>query len=67
MKKKEFQEIKTKPVPELQKMMGEFKDKLWTVKNDLIRGKVKNIQELKNIKKDIARLMTLMNQQKVGK
>ncbi len=63
MKKKEFQELKNKPVAELNKMMSEFKERLWNVKNDLIRGKVKNIQEVKTIKKDIARIMTVVNQE----
>ncbi len=62
MKKKEFQELKNKPVAELNKMMSELKDRLWNVKNDLVRGKVKNIQEVKTIKKDIARIMTVVNQ-----
>lgn len=64
MKKKEFQELKNKPVAELNKMMSDFKERLWNVKNDLLRGKVKNIQEMKTIKKDIARIMTIVNSNK---
>jgi len=61
MDKKQFQELKTKPAPELQKMLQELRDKLWQLKVDLASGKVKNIKEIKEIKKDIARILTILN------
>jgi ribosomal protein L29 len=61
MKRKEFQELKTRQPEELQKMLGDFRDKLWKLQEDLVRGKVKNIKEVKEIKRDIARVLTLLN------
>ena len=62
MDKKAFQEIKNKPVNELQATLKELKDKLWQLKVDLVSGKVKNIKEIKEIKRDIARILTTINQ-----
>ena len=62
MDKKAFQELRIKPVPELQKMLQELRDKLWQLKVDLASGKVKNIKEIKEVKRDIARILTIVNQ-----
>lgn len=61
MKKKDFQNILNKPVEELRKMEAEFRDKLWKMQEDLKRGKVKNIGEVHDLKKDIARVLTAMS------
>ncbi|MEK7194014.1 MAG: 50S ribosomal protein L29 [Patescibacteria group bacterium] len=61
MKKSEFQQLKTKPLPELQKNLNEYREKLRNLKFDLAQGKVKNIREIKDIKKAIARILTIMN------
>jgi ribosomal protein L29 len=62
MKKKDFQQYKTKPEAELQKDLGEFREKLRKFKFDLAQGKVKDIKEIKEVKKNIARIMGLLNQ-----
>ena len=62
MKKKDLEQLKTKPAEELKKMVAEYRDRLWTLKTDLASGKIKNVKEMKKIKKDIARLLTLINQ-----
>lgn len=61
MNKKEFQELKKKPDEELKKMVGEFRDKFWTLKEDILNGKVKNVKEMRSVKKDIARILTILN------
>lgn len=61
MKKNEIQQLKTKPLPELQKNLNEYREKLRKLKFDLAQGKVKNIREIKDIKKAIARIMTVIN------
>ncbi len=61
MKNKEFQELKTKSVAELQATLVELRDKLWDLKSDLKRGKVKNVRDVRNSKKNIARVLTLIN------
>lgn len=62
MKRKEIEQLKTKPVEELKKSLAEHKDKLWNLKTDLAAGKIKNVKEIKKIKKNIARELTLLNQ-----
>ena len=63
MKKKEIQQIKNKPFPELRKDLADYREKLRKLKFDLSQGKVKNIKEIKETKKVIARILTLMNSQ----
>lgn len=62
MKKKELEQLKIKPVAELRKTLMEDRDRLWTMKTDLVAGKVKNVKEIQKIKKQIARILTLINQ-----
>lgn len=64
MKLKEKEQLKNKPVAELEKDLIEFRDKLWSLKADLVAGKVKNIQKIKEIKKNIARILTILNKTK---
>ncbi len=60
MKIKEFKNFKTKPVPELQKELKAREEKLSQLRFDLSAGKVKNIREIRHIKKDIAQILTLI-------
>jgi len=62
MRKKEFEQLKTKPVEDLNKNLTEFRNKLWDLKTDLAAGKIKNVKEIKNVKKTIARILTLASQ-----
>jgi large subunit ribosomal protein L29 len=61
MKKKELAELKTKSETELKKTLGELKDRLWDLKKDLAAGKVKNVREIREIKKNVARILTFLN------
>ena len=61
MKNKQLQEIKNKPLAELQKGLVDYREKLRKLKFDLVQGKVKNSREIKDIKKMIARILTLTN------
>lgn len=61
MRHKEFQQLKNKPLPELQKNLSEYQEKLRKLKFDLAAGKVKNIREIKMTKKAIARILTIIN------
>jgi len=65
MKKKEIQQLKTKPLSELQKDLAEYREKLRKLKFDLAQGKVKNIREIKETKKMIARILTIINQSRI--
>ncbi len=61
MKRKEFQELKSRPHQELEQTLMGLRDKLWKQREDLTRGKVKNIKEVKATKRDIARILTVLN------
>ena len=61
MKRTEIQQLKIKPLPELQKILSEYREKLRKLKFDLAQGKVKNIREIKEVKKAMARILTAMN------
>lgn len=60
MKKKDIEQLKNKPVAELKKLLGERKEKLWQLRRDLTVGKVKNIREIRKIRKSIARILTFI-------
>jgi len=62
MKKKEIQQLKTKSLTELQKDLADYREKLRSLQFDLAQGKVKNIKEIKETKKIIARILTIINQ-----
>jgi len=55
-------EIKQKSKKELEKILHENKEKLRQLRFDLSAGKVKNVREIRQIKKDIARILTIICQ-----
>ena len=59
MKAKELQK---KTEPELQRMLLELRAKLQQLRFDLAGGKVKNVREIRNTRKDIARILTFQKQ-----
>ncbi|MFQ5753499.1 MAG: 50S ribosomal protein L29 [bacterium] len=61
MKRKDIQELKTKPLPELEKLLRENRERLRQLKVNLAAGKVKNIGELRELKKNVARILTFIN------
>jgi len=58
---KDFQELKFKAPAELHKILRDEKEKLRELKFNLAAGKVKNANDLKNIRKQIARILTILN------
>lgn len=61
MKTRDLQQFKDKSTPELHKNLADFRERLRKLKFDLSQGKVKNIAEIKDIKKNIARMLTILN------
>jgi len=57
-------ELRQKPKEELQRILQEKREKLRILRFDLVSGKVKNVREIREIKKDIARILTLQICQK---
>ena len=61
MKKKDLEQLKSKAVNELTDDLKTHKERLWQLKVDLQAGKVKNVRELRQIKKTIAVINTVLN------
>ncbi|MFH0712766.1 MAG: 50S ribosomal protein L29 [Candidatus Jorgensenbacteria bacterium] len=61
MKKKELENFKNKTMIEIDKEIRECQEKLLNLKMDLSLGKVKNIHEIKELKKSVAQLLTIKN------
>jgi len=57
-------ELKQKTEKELQQILEEKKGRFSQLEFDLASGKVKNVREIRAIKKDIARILTAANQLK---
>ncbi len=56
-------EFKTKSTKDLRKLISEKKDALQAFRLGNSRSKTKNVKEGREIRKDIARIMTVMNQE----
>lgn len=57
-------EFKQKSKKELKRLLQNNQDKLRQLRFDLTSGKVKNVREIRQIKKDIARILTMLCQKK---
>ena len=55
-------ELRPKSENELKKLFQDNREKLRALKFDLASGKVKNVREIRSLKKDIARILTLSKQ-----
>lgn len=53
-------ELRQKSKSELQKILLDDREKLRQLRFDLAAGKVKNVREVRKIKKDIARILTTL-------
>ena len=53
-------ELSQRSKEELQKILQESRERLRVLRFDLVSGKVKNVREIRKIKKDIARILTLL-------
>ena len=53
-------ELQQKSKTDLQKILVESRERLRTLRFDLVAGKVKNVREIRKIKKEIARILTLV-------
>ncbi len=60
MKKQEFEQLKNKPSSELRKDLSNYRERLGRLRFELAAGKVKNIKEIKETKKSIARILTII-------
>lgn len=54
--------MRQKSKQELHKFVQDLREKLRQLRFDLVGGKVKNVREIRHIRKDIARILTLLKQ-----
>lgn len=60
------EELRKKTLEELNKLLIESKKKLQDLKFDLSLGKVKNINIVRGLKKDIARIQTIIKEKNLN-
>ena len=56
-------DIKKKTKAENKKQLDELRERLRVLRFDLIGGKVKNVREVRRIKKDIARILSIIGKE----
>jgi len=57
-----IKEFKRLPKKELKRLLTEKKNALRQMRFDLTGGKVKNVREIRETRRDVARLMTMLKQ-----
>jgi len=57
-------ELRMKKETELLKSVADLREKRRSLKFDLAAGKVKNVREIRQIKKDIAKILTILKEKK---
>jgi large subunit ribosomal protein L29 len=67
MKKKDIQELKNKTVGELHHVVTDGTERLRALRFDLAAGKVKNVAELHETRKRIARAKTFLHEKETLK
>ena len=55
-------ELRKKSKDDLEKILKEEREKLRQLRFDLASGKVKNVREIGNLKKEIARILTILKE-----
>lgn len=60
-------ELRRKSAEELKKLLQENREKIRQLRFDLAAGKIKNVKAIRQTKKEIARILTLLNQIKQNK
>jgi len=59
----DFKELKSKTEKELKQLLGESRDKLRDLRFKDANKQLKNVREIREIKKIIARILTLLKKQ----
>jgi ribosomal protein L29 len=60
MKTKEFKENINKAEAEIRKDLSHYRERLVNLKFDLAAGKIKNIREIRTVRKSIAQILTIL-------
>jgi len=62
----EAKELRLKPNEELNQLLSESQRKLRELRFNLASGKVKNVRAIRVLKKDIARILTILSEKSQG-
>lgn len=62
MKHKDVEELRNKSREELEAILKNNRERLRSLRFDLAAGKMKNMNELRNMKKAVAVILTFLNQ-----
>lgn len=65
--KEELKELKLKSAVELQKILSASREKLRELNFKVSQNQLKNVREIRNLRKKIAKVITLINQKKQEK
>lgn len=65
MKKRDFDQLRTKEVEELTILLKDKKTELIKVATEIAAGKEKNIKKARNKRKEIAKLLTLIREKQI--
>jgi ribosomal protein L29 len=65
MKRKEFNELKTKQIKDLLKLSGEKRLEAKKMKLNLMAGKEKNLKVYRNIRREIAQIETIIREKQI--
>jgi large subunit ribosomal protein L29 len=57
-----IKELRQKSIDELKNIVSEKREKLRQLRFDLAAGKVKNVREIRKIRRDIARILTVLKE-----
>ncbi|MFA6393659.1 MAG: 50S ribosomal protein L29 [Patescibacteria group bacterium] len=60
----EMKEIKNKSQAELNRLLSEFRDKLRDLRFKDASKQLKNVRDIRKVRQDIARIMTVLNSNK---
>lgn len=66
MKSNQLKELHTKTVDELTRYLRDLKAEIIKQENEWVHGKVKNTNLIRGIRKDVARVMTVMHMKKMA-
>ncbi len=65
MKKKDLVELKIKEVKEIKELLSKKKSELDALLSKLVAGGEKNLKKGKNLKKDIAQILTIIKEKEI--
>lgn len=57
-------QLRKKQKSDLEEMLSDLQERLRKLRFNLASGKVKNIREIRSLKKDIARILTILEEKK---